>query len=107
MLIDRAFEEAGCQPVAAIELESVEAIKNAVRAGLGMALLGEGSVDKRDRRTGLVARPLAPALYREVALIGRAGRHQSPLVAQFAQVVAHAAASLGMLASPTVPRGGA
>src|SRR5581483_2755227 len=39
-LIDRAFSVAGGAPTVVGELESVEAIKDAVRAGLGLAIVG-------------------------------------------------------------------
>jgi hypothetical protein len=56
-LIDDAFVAERCAPRAVIEVESVQAIKDAVRAWLGVAILGEMTLSGRARDAGLLARP--------------------------------------------------
>jgi DNA-binding transcriptional LysR family regulator len=83
-LIDDAFAEAGCTPSAVIELESVQAIKDAVRSGLGVAILGEMTLTGSARERGVTVRPLAPPQYREVGLATRSSRQTHPLLAPLA-----------------------
>jgi DNA-binding transcriptional LysR family regulator len=83
-LIDDAFAEAGCTPSAVIELESVQAIKDAVRSGLGVAILGEMTLTGSARDRGVLARPLAPPQYREVGLATCSSRRTHPLLAPLA-----------------------
>jgi DNA-binding transcriptional LysR family regulator len=55
------------------------AIKDAVRGGLGAAILGELTLSGRARDTGLQSRPLAPPLFRDVGLIARSPRQPNPV----------------------------
>ncbi|QPF87608.1 LysR family transcriptional regulator [Bradyrhizobium genosp. L] len=54
-----------------MSLGSVEAIKEMVRAGLGCAILPGMAVPARAKQHGLVVRPLAPRLYRRLAVVIR------------------------------------
>jgi DNA-binding transcriptional LysR family regulator len=99
-LIDDAFTAAACQPRAVIELESVQAIKDAVRAGLGVAILGELTLSGRARDTGVVARPLAPARYRGIGLVTRSSRQSHPLLAPLLAVFRDTATALGLEQRP-------
>jgi DNA-binding transcriptional LysR family regulator len=94
-LIDNAFGEAGCAPSAVIELESVQAIQDAVRAGLGVAILGELTLRGHAGGMGLLARPLWPPRYREIGLATRSSRQAHPLVAPLARLVRETAAAIG------------
>lgn len=93
-LIDDAFRAAGCAPSGVIELESVQAIKDAVRAGLGVAILGELTLSGRARDTGLLARPLSPPRYREIGLATRSSRHTSAVLAALVGLLRETAAAL-------------
>lgn len=104
MLIDRAFEQARRVPAAIIELESVQAIKDAVRAGLGLAIVGETVVAHRTGEPGLLVRPLRPALYRDIGMVSRAGAAEHPLVLAVGRLLGEVAASLGLAELPDGPR---
>ena len=93
-LIDDAFGAAECEPRTVIELESVQAIKDAVRAGLGVAILGEMTLSGRARDTGLLARPLAPPRFRDIGLATRASRQSHPLLNPLLVVFRETAAAL-------------
>ncbi|MBI2323154.1 MAG: LysR family transcriptional regulator [Chloroflexi bacterium] len=94
-LIEGAFAAAGRAPSVAFELESVQARKDAVRAGLGVAILGKTSVLPGARGTGLLTRPLSPPIYRGIGLASRSGRTPDPLVAAFGQTALATAIQLG------------
>jgi LysR family transcriptional activator of glutamate synthase operon len=57
-LLDRALAEKGIELKVALEHDSPEVIKAMVLAGLGLAILPEGSVRKETRRGELAAWPL-------------------------------------------------
>jgi DNA-binding transcriptional LysR family regulator len=95
-LIDRAFAAAGAIPRVVSEQESVEAMKDAVRGGLGVAILGKLAVRGPSHGAGLVVRPLSPALHRGVGLVTRAGRPPNPLLARFVETLLATAALLGL-----------
>jgi DNA-binding transcriptional LysR family regulator len=95
-LIDDAFDAAGCQPSTVIELESVQAIKDAVRAGLGVAILGEQTLSGRERDTGLHARALEPPLFRDIGLATRVSHQPYALREPFLAVLRETAAALGL-----------
>lgn len=94
-LIEAAFSAAGRAPTVAYELESVQARKDAVRAGLGLAILGKTSVLRPARGTGLLTRPLSPPIYRSVGLATRAGRPPDPLAVSLAEMAVSTAVQLG------------
>lgn len=70
-LIDAWFLDGGLTPKPVMELASVEAIKEMVGAGLGCAILPRLAVGGTGARPDLVARPLAPPLYRQLGLVLR------------------------------------
>jgi DNA-binding transcriptional LysR family regulator len=96
-LIDDAFAEAGCTPSAVIELESVQAIKDAVRSGLGVAILGELTLTGSARDRGVLARPLAPPRYRGVGLATRSSRQTQPLLALLVGLLRETATALELV----------
>jgi DNA-binding transcriptional LysR family regulator len=100
-LIDDAFAAAGCAPTGIIELESVQAIKDAVRAGLGVAILGELTLNGRARDTDLLSRRLSPPRYREIGLATRSGRQTHPLLAPLVGLLRETAAALKLEKPPT------
>ncbi len=93
-LIDDAFAAAGCAPGSVIELESVQAIKDAVRAGLGVAILGELTLSGAQRHMGVLARPLSPPRYREIGLATRSSRQRHPLLAPLVDLLRETASAL-------------
>ncbi|HEY3063559.1 MAG TPA: LysR substrate-binding domain-containing protein [Chloroflexota bacterium] len=95
-LIDDAFAEAGCRPSAVIELESVQAIQDAVRAGLGVAILGELTLTGSARDTRVLARPLSPPRSREIGLVTRSSRQTHPLVAPLVGLLRETATALDL-----------
>jgi DNA-binding transcriptional LysR family regulator len=69
-LVHEACAEAGFSPRVRLTLASAEALRETVRAGLGLTILPAGYVSPADR--DLVARPLyGPSLSREVLLVTR------------------------------------
>ena len=93
-LIDDAFAASGCAPSGIIELESVQAIKDAVRGGLGVAILGELTLSGRARDTGVLARPLSPPRYRDVGLATRFSRPPHPLLPPLLELLRETATAL-------------
>lgn len=74
-IIDGWFMEAGVVPKPAIELGSIEAIKELVSAGLGCAVVPRMAVRPGER---YAVRPLDPVLHRELALVTRASAVMRP-----------------------------
>lgn len=94
-LIDQAFGREGGEPTVVFELQSVQARKDAVRAGLGVAILGKMSVLRPIRGAGLLTRPLSPPLYRDVGLASRSGRPPDRVLDMFAEMAISTAIQLG------------
>ncbi|QDO97020.1 LysR family transcriptional regulator [Ferrovibrio terrae] len=70
-LIDGWFAAAGFTPKAGMELDSVEAIKQLVGAGLGCSVLPGMALTTPESRRGLEVRALKPRLTRQLALVLR------------------------------------
>lgn len=70
-LIDGWFATAGLAPKAGMELDSVEAIKQLVGAGLGCSVLPGMALATPEARRGLEVRALKPRLSRQLALVLR------------------------------------
>lgn len=70
-LIDGWFASAGLTPKAGMELDSVEAIKQLVGAGLGCSVLPGMALATPEARRGLEVRALKPKLSRQLALVLR------------------------------------
>ena len=60
----------GTEPRPAMELDNMEAVKRMVAAGLGASIVPAAALSEAER-AALVARPLAPALARTLALVQR------------------------------------
>jgi len=77
--LSRAWLQAGgvdARP--AMEFDSIEAIKSAVSAGLGMAIVPGPAVTLPPPMDGVVIRPLDPPLLRTLGLVQRRGRAEPP-----------------------------
>ena len=73
--LSRAWLQAGgvaVQP--AMEFDSIEAIKSAVSAGLGIAIVPEPAMSHAPPLNSIVVRPLDPPLVRTLGLVQRQGR---------------------------------
>ncbi|RBO51165.1 LysR family transcriptional regulator [Rhodovulum sp. BSW8] len=77
-LIDGWFRAAGLRPAPIMELESVEAAKELVAAGLGWSILPASSVARPGASGGLAVQPLDPPLGRQLALQLRRDKRLSP-----------------------------
>lgn len=70
-VVDEWFARAGVAPRPAMDLGSVEAIKELVGAGLGCAVVPGSAIRRTGERVPLVSRPLSPKLHRRLALVMR------------------------------------
>lgn len=68
-IVDDWFSTAGCSLKPTMELGSVEAIKEVVRAGLGVGIVPRMAVGQQSR--GLCIQGLTPALIRQVGIVVR------------------------------------
>ena len=85
-VIDSYFREHGVNPddlVTEMELGSPEAIKGAVQAGLGVAILSVSTVNKELRLGELAAIPLNPPLRRPLSLVYAPDKFRSKLLDAF------------------------
>jgi DNA-binding transcriptional LysR family regulator len=85
-VVDSYFREHGINPddlVTEMELGSPEAIKGAVQAGLGVAVLSASTVSKEIRLGELVAVPLDPPLRRPLSLVYAPDKFRSKLLDAF------------------------
>jgi DNA-binding transcriptional LysR family regulator len=76
--VDDWFEAAGVLPQVDMTMASVEAIKQVVGAGFGASILPRQAVVEAAARQDLVIRPLDPPLSRQLALIKRHDKPDSP-----------------------------
>ena len=77
--LSRAWLQAGgvgAKPV--LEFDNIEAIKNAVAAGLGMSIVPGPAMSRGPPLNSVVVRPLDPPLVRTLGLVQRRGRAQPP-----------------------------
>jgi DNA-binding transcriptional LysR family regulator len=78
-LLSRAWLESGGVGVKpALEFDSIEAIKSAVSAGLGMSIIPGPAMSHGPPVNSIVVRPLDPPLVRTLGLVQRRGRAQPP-----------------------------
>lgn len=70
-LVDDWLRAGGRTSAPVMEFDSVEAIKEMVASGLGVAILPKMAVTGRGHHADLELRPLSPTLYRTLALITR------------------------------------
>src|SRR6059036_3974421 len=87
-VIDDWFRRAGEVPVSAMELGNTEAIKKLVEAGLGLSVTSWFSVAAEVRRRKLAAARLDPPLYREIGVILRRDKPQTPVLEAFLATLA-------------------
>jgi DNA-binding transcriptional LysR family regulator len=79
--LSRAWLQAGGVAVRpAMEFDSIEAIKSAVSAGLGMAIVPRPAMSHAPPLNSIVVRPLDPPLVRTLGLVQRQGRVETPAV---------------------------
>ena len=77
--LSRAWLQAGGVSVRPImEFDSIEAIKNAVSAGLGMAIVPGPAMTHAPPLNSIIVRMLDPPLTRTLGLVQRKGRAESP-----------------------------
>ena len=77
--LSRAWLEAGGAPVRpALEFDTIEAIKSAVSAGLGMAIVPAPAMTLAPAMNNVIVRPLNPPLLRTLGLVERHGRVETP-----------------------------
>lgn len=89
MAAEQLFTEHRLQPNVRMELGSNEAIKHAVAAGLGLAILSRHTVGKVPAREGLAVLPVQHLpIKRSWYLVQRQGRAASPAVRAFVEFVA-------------------
>jgi DNA-binding transcriptional LysR family regulator len=63
-----------------MEFDSIEAIKSAVSAGLGMAIVPGPAISHAPPLNSIIVRPLDPPLVRTLGLVQRQGRVETPAV---------------------------
>ncbi len=79
--LSRAWLQAGGVAIRPImEFDSIEAIKSAVSAGLGMAIVPGPAMSHAPPMNSILVRPLAPPLVRTLGLVRRKGRAESVAV---------------------------
>jgi DNA-binding transcriptional LysR family regulator len=77
--LSRAWLQAGGVAVRpAMEFDGIEAIKSAVSAGLGMAIVPGPAMSEGPPMNSVVVRPLDPPLVRTLGLVARRGRAEPP-----------------------------
>lgn len=89
-VVDAYFKEAGLQPEdlnIVMEMGSREAIKGAVEAGLGIAVVSTSTITKELKLGDLVAVPLKPRLFRPFSLVYAQERFRSKLLQSFLDFV--------------------
>jgi DNA-binding transcriptional LysR family regulator len=70
MIIDW-LSAGGEEPRPAMELDNLEAVKRMVASGLGASIVPAAAISDTQEKSGLIARPLRPALTRTLALVQR------------------------------------
>lgn len=75
LAVDQWFARAGTAAQPVMSLDSVEAIKRLIGAGLGWGVLPRMSVQGAERSRELGMQPLSPRLHRELGLVMRRDKH--------------------------------
>lgn len=70
-IIDKWFAHKDIKPVPIMALGNVEAIKELVAAGLGCGIIPALALRREQKRDDIIIRPLAPQLYRQLAVVIR------------------------------------
>ena len=74
-IVNEWFARAGHVPKPAMELGSVEAIKQLIGAGLGWSVLPKLAVSRADAQPHVLTAPLSPRLQRSLGLVLRRDKH--------------------------------
>jgi DNA-binding transcriptional LysR family regulator len=77
----------GVEPTLRMELGSLDAIKNVVAAGIGVALLPVEAVGAKPTIGALTVRPVRPPLSRQLALVQRKDKPDNPALAAVREAV--------------------
>jgi len=86
--LSRAWLQAGGVAVRpTMEFDSIEAIKSAVSAGLGMAIVPGPAMTHAPPVNSVVVRPLDPPLVRTLGLVQRKGRAETPALKLVRQAI--------------------
>lgn len=86
--LSRAWLQAGAVAVRPImEFDSIEAIKSAVSAGLGMAIVPGPAMTHAPPMNSILVRPLDPPLVRTLGLVQRKGRAETPALKLVREVI--------------------
>lgn len=86
--LSRAWLQAGGVAVRPImEFDSIEAIKSAVSAGLGVAIVPGPAMTHAAPMNSILVRPLDPPLVRTLGLVQRKGRAESPALKLVREVI--------------------
>jgi DNA-binding transcriptional LysR family regulator len=92
VLAERALRRAGCRPDRIMEVDSVEGVKRAVRAGAGVAAVSRLAV--ADELAAGAVRPLTPSptapVTRQIELVRAEDRRPTPLERAYQQSLRHA-----------------
>lgn len=86
-IIEQAFRAHRLEMVAAMELESNEAIKSAIEDGIGVGIMAHAAVAQELEAGRLVGRPLRTPLHLHFVLIYHRDRTRSPAVAALLDLV--------------------
>ena len=92
-VMDDYFRKNGVQPEdlhIVMELGSREAIKGAVEAGLGIAIVSRATIQKETKLGDLIAIPLEPRLYRPLSMVNAKEKFRSRLLQTFLEFVINA-----------------
>jgi DNA-binding transcriptional LysR family regulator len=79
-VIDEWFRRGRALPAVAMELGNAEAIKKLVEAGLGLSISSALAVEAEVRAGTLVAIPLRPPLSRQLGMVRRRDKPESPVL---------------------------
>jgi DNA-binding transcriptional LysR family regulator len=83
MLLDEAFIKHGVKPASIMEFGSVEVQKSFAEAGIGIAVVPEFAVSKKDRKGGLKSIPIRKIRKNEIGIIVKKNRKLSPAASEF------------------------
>ena len=88
-VFQRALDESGVQPASVMRIESREAVREAVAAGLGVGVVAEAELDRDPRIKALAIRDHALGIVEHLVCL--AEHRERPIVAAFMEVAAASA----------------
>lgn len=83
ILLDEAFARSGVKPASVMEFGSVEVQKSFAETGIGVAVVPEFAIGKRDKRGGLKSMPIRKLRKNEIGILVKKNRKLSPAVSEF------------------------